>query len=446
MASTHVLRRTTATLAAAVVAAAAFAAVPVPARAAPIAPATRAAGPAARCPQLRLADRYAADVGERLERVIDRVGTCSGPVRGRPVAVFDWDNTMIKNDISDQTTFWMLRQGLIRQPVRKDWSTTSRWITPAAARTLRRTCGPLAAPGQRLPTGGRSLAAVACADEILSMRLDQTTTSGAEGFAGRYDHRRMNAGYAWMAQLMAGRTPAEVRRIAAGARRAALKASKGATWRVGSTRQIRWVRYYAPQRDLVRTLTRAGITPYVVSASPELWADVWAPGVGIPASRTIGIRSVVRDGRVTTGLAGCGGLADGNQGVMPYVEGKRCWVNQAILGISGPRAFRAAPARLRPVIAGGDAATDVVMVRDATRAHLVLNRNSAELMCRAFDTGRHGGDGRWLTTPMFIDPLPRMAGRYPCSTTGAERRDGSFGPVRRADGKPVPDQPDRVHG
>ncbi len=54
-------------------------------------------------------------------------------------------------------------------------------------------------------------------------------------------------------------------------------------------------------------------------------------------------------------------------------------------------------------------------------------------------------DGRWLVTPMFIQPLPRMSGRYPCSTEGAERSDGSFGPVRRPGGGAVPDQRDRVH-
>ena len=63
------------------------------------------------------------------------------------------------------------------------------------------------------------------------------------------------------------------------------------------------------------------------------------------------------------------------------------------------------------------------MVSDATLAHVVLNRTADEVMCRAYDDA----DGRWLVTPMFIEPLPRMPGRYPCSTEGAERSDGSFG-------------------
>ncbi len=386
-------------------------------------------------------ERWYGNVGERLQGVIDEAGSCEGPAGTSPVAVFDWDNTMIKNDISDQTTFWLLRESLLRQPPAKDWSTTSRWITPPAVRSLHRACARLAAPGERLPTGDRNPRAVRCADEILSMRLDQATTSGKAGFDGDYDHRQMNAGYAWMAQLMAGRTPAHVRQIAADARHAALRAPKGATWKVGSTTQIRWVRYYAPMRDLVHTLDEAGVTPWVVSASPQLWAEVWGPGAGIPSDHVVGIRSLREDGRVTTHLRGCGGHAAGTDRIMTYVQGKRCWINKAILGIRGPAALGPAPRAERPVLTAGDSSTDVVMVGDATLAHVVLNRNSSEIMCRAYDDA----DGRWLVTPMFIDPLPRRPGRYPCETDGAERRDGSFGPVRRPDGSVIPDQRDRVH-
>ena len=47
---------------------------------------------------------------------------------------------------------------------------------------------------------------------------------------------------------------------------------------------------------------------------------------------------------------------------------------------------------------------------------------------------------------MFIEPLPRKSGAYPCATEGYTRPDGSLGPVRRADGSVVPDQQDRIHG
>lgn len=122
----------------------------------------------------------------------------------------------------------------------------------------------------------------------------------------------------------------------------------------GAGRTPHQVRYYAEQRDLVATLEAAGITPWVVSASPPLWTEVWAPGIGVPRSRTIGIRTVLEDGRVTTGIEGCGGCADGRDRIMTYVEGKRCWVNQGVLGIGGRAALRIAPdARPLPLLHRG---------------------------------------------------------------------------------------------
>ncbi len=93
------------------------------------------------------------------------------------------------------------------------------------------------------------------------------------------------------------------------------------------------------------------------------------------------------------------------------------------------------------MIAGGDADTDVTFVGDATGAHLVVNRNKSELMCRAYDDA----DGRWVVTPMFIDPLPRRRDPYPCSTTAYTAPDGTAKPLLRRDGSPVPDQLDTVY-
>ncbi|MEO8851218.1 MAG: haloacid dehalogenase-like hydrolase, partial [Allobranchiibius sp.] len=111
-----------------------------------------------------------------------------------------------------------------------------------------------------------------------------------------------------------------------------------------------------------------------------------------------------------------------------------------ILGVKGARALRPMPASLRPVLAGGDATTDVSMVRDGVGVHVVLNRNKAELMCHAFDNA----DKRWAVNPMFIEPLPKMKGTYPCSTTAYTDFAGNPGPVKRTDGSVIPDQKDTV--
>ena len=99
------------------------------------------------CP--KLSQPWYGSNAQRIQTVIDARGTCSGLPGGRPLAVFDWDNTIIKNDISDQTFFWMLRHDKVRQPAGRDWTTTSTYMTRAGARALRRACGSLADPGSR---------------------------------------------------------------------------------------------------------------------------------------------------------------------------------------------------------------------------------------------------------------------------------------------------------
>src|SRR6476469_8400320 len=79
-------------------------------------------------PLLRLLDSriggWAGTNDARLNDMIKTVGVSGNqfnPAK-RPVAVFDWDNTVVKNDIGDATFFWLLKHDKILQPQNKDWS------------------------------------------------------------------------------------------------------------------------------------------------------------------------------------------------------------------------------------------------------------------------------------------------------------------------------------
>ncbi|MCS0601916.1 haloacid dehalogenase-like hydrolase [Streptomyces sp. LP11] len=382
------------------------------------------------CPQL--SGRWYGDNRARLQQVIDARGTCSGH-RGA-VAAFDWDNTLTKNDITDATLSWALRHDRLLSPAR--WKDTSAWLTGAADRALTAACG----TGAGVPL--RTSDNPDCTDEIVRIREDGTTMSGAPAFAGRWNHRRTVPQYAWVPQLFAGRTPAQLASYARAARTEALAAPVGATRVLGTHTVPAYVRYYDQQRDLVRTLHRAGFRVYVVSAGSEPVTEVWSRSLGIDAAHTLAIRSVLDTrGRITTRNTGCGDVPASEGAAIPYIDGKRCWINQEIYGVQGAAAWRKQPPARRPAIAGGDADTDVTFVGDATGAHLVLNRNKPELMCRAYDDA----DGRWLVNPMFIDPLPRRKQPYPCASTARTAPDGTPGPVRRPDGSVVPDQADTVY-
>ncbi|MFJ7209549.1 haloacid dehalogenase-like hydrolase [Streptomyces sp. NPDC098789] len=406
------------------------------------APAAQAARPGAHCTTPQVGAGWYGDNRARLQQLIDQYGRCAThrPGHDKPVAVFDWDNTVVKNDVGDATMFWLLRGGKIRQPARGDWSTTSRYLTPAATKALADACGALARPGAPLPTGNGTPEGTRCADEINAVYGTAATKAGAAAFAG-WDRRTIEPAYAWLPQLTQGYTAREVRSFAAAARTENLAAPVGATQRVGSSTVTGWVRYYDQQKDLIGGLRKAGFDVWISSASPQPVVEVWATGVGVAADHVIGIRNTTAyDGTNTPHLQGCGSVRDGADTMITYVDGKRCWINKEVFGVRGAAAEKVQPAGRRQVFAAGDSDTDVSFLRDATALRLVLNRNKNELMCRAYDNS----DGRWIVNPMFIEPKKQKAAPYPCATTGFTGHDGTPGPVLRGDASVVPDQTDSV--
>ena len=128
----------------------------------------------------------------------------------RPVAVFDWDNTMMRNDIGDATVYWTLLHDEIHQPTDRDWARTQPELTPEAITALHRACDSAAEPGAALPTSR----AQGCAAELLTIFEDGHTT-GVPSPAWRHETTlTSHAPYAWAASLLQGHTPDEVRAIA----------------------------------------------------------------------------------------------------------------------------------------------------------------------------------------------------------------------------------------
>ncbi|MEV7604372.1 haloacid dehalogenase-like hydrolase [Paenarthrobacter sp. NPDC089322] len=395
------------------------------------------AGTTAACRTLEAQLPWPEGVREQLQKTIDAHSSCTGTARGDkpPAAIFDWDNTVVKNDIGYGTNFWMLRNDKVLQPANKDWKSTSRYLTEAAAKALTTACGTETPAGQPLKTSSN----VDCADEILAI-LDEKTRSGEPAFEG-LNARRLNGAYAWGTALSAGYSEEQLGHFALAMKQENLSAAEGSTQTVGSQQVDGYIRIYPQIKDLIGTLQAHGIETWVVSASPEPVVKAWAGDVGIDAKHVVGVRSVYENGIQTTHLKGCGGVPDGEDSVMTYIEGKRCWANQEIFGVAGPSAFEQLPAERRQILAAGDSGTDVTFVADATEARLVVNRNNAEIMCRAYDNE----GGNWLITPMFIDPKPQRSEPYACATEAYTNPDNSKGPVKREDGSIIPDQMDRVH-
>ena len=381
------------------------------------------------------------EVRQKLDELMIKSGRHSPGYRREkpPVVTFDMDNTLIKNDLGDALVFWALRHDKVLQPPRKDWRLVNHYLTPEGIAALGAACSAAAEPGQPLPTSRSQI----CATEIATIYIHEKTTAGRPAF-GPCDHRRMEPAYAFGVQLLGGHKKDEVRSYAAAALDEALASPPGSTQAVGRVGGLlRWIRIYDQQRDLVGALRDNGFDVWIVSASPQAGAEIGGERLGINKDHVIGIRLLEREGRYTYDLTGCGDIPDGRNtgtanvgnGVINYIEGKRCWINKVIFGVPGVAASQRAsdPAR-RPVLAVGDADTDLAMLQDA-ELRLVIDRNQPELLCNALRNPR----GTWLIHPMFIEPLKPRVAPYPCATACRDR-DGVTAACRDEDGVPIPDQ------
>ncbi|MFD3746458.1 haloacid dehalogenase-like hydrolase [Nocardia sp. NPDC058633] len=386
------------------------------------------------CSTLDAGQIWYGDNKERIARFISETGRCGAAGSGAaPLALFDWDNTVVKNDVGVATFYWMLANDKVLQPVDRDWTTVGVHLTPEAAAALAAACGD-AAPNTALLTSTNT----ACADELVSVADNGETKAGRVAF-DEYDHRRTAPGYAFVVQLMRGYTEAQVTDFARSARRQNLAAAEGSKQTIGTTEVDGYVRYYSQIKDLAKVLQDNGFDVRIVSASAEPVVRVWAEELAVPGDKVMGVPLLADNGVYTGHLPGCGDT--GVDEVITYIDGKRCRINEEVFGITGAAAFQQAQADKRATFAAGDSDTDVVFVGDATGLRLVINRNKTELMCNAYGAD----DGKWVVNPMFIAPKSRKSEPYPCASTGFTTSDGTGEPLHRPDGTVVPDQQDRVY-
>lgn len=203
--------------------------------------------PASGCRQLDAFLKWHHGVREFLQSAIDANSRCTGTADGsaRKVAIFDWDNTVVKNDIGYATNYYMLQHSLVLQPANQDWHAASRYLTDAAANALSVACGKVVPAGKPLPTGSNAL----CANEILSL-LDGETTTGQPAFVGN-NVRRLAGPYAWSNALSAGYTAEELAGFADQAKKQNLAADVGATQQVGTQQVDGYIRVYPQMKDLI---------------------------------------------------------------------------------------------------------------------------------------------------------------------------------------------------
>ena len=353
----------------------------------------------------------------------------------KPVALWDWDNTISKNDFGDAITYYMVANNKVLQPPGQDWHATNPYLTDAAATALTAACGTTVAAGLPLPTTTNA----GCADEILRI-YDNTTTRGGLAAFNAANMRRNVPDYAWTPQLMAGYTHAELQQFTTAAITPMLAAAQGATQTIGTTVENGWLRIYDEQKDLIHAAQTRGYDVWIITASPQDVIGTAAQMVGVPFTRVVGIRSMTdASSKTTYRFEGCGPYPDNQADIIPHIQGKRCFINKVVFGDTTANAILRRPDGQRQVFASADTDADLEFLRDA-KYKLVINRNRSDVMCHAY---YNEGDS-WRVQPIFIGPKAQHA-PYPCSTTAFTTETGAALPTRDEAGNVIPDQVDSVH-
>jgi phosphoserine phosphatase len=371
----------------------------------------------------------------RLNHLMRSVGRLSGGFHRSPppVAVFDWDNTVMRNDVGDAMVYWMLRHDGVRQPPGRNWLRVNPNLTPAALAALNAGCDGAGKPGDALKTSNNT----ACADAILTVYGNQHPPGRSAAWFPP-DTPTMHHPYAFGAQLLRDLSVETIEGYARQALDDGLRAPIGATQEVGSRKDLpAWLRIYPQMADLISKLLGQGFDVWIVSASAQPLVEAAAARVGIAKDHVVGVRAGIGKGRWTASLEACGTLPAGD--VMTFDEGKRCWINKEVFHLPVAQQLQAAAqAQHRPAFVAGDSDTDAAMLRDARILKLVINRNKPVVMCLA----ERNFESRWLIQPMFLEPLPHRTEGYPCST----QKDARGNPILDEAGQPIVDQRDSFFG
>ncbi len=321
--------------------------------------------------------------------------------RHKPVAAFDWDNTMMKNDIGEATLLWMLSQGKLKRP--SNFAHMNPWLSADAIKELDKNCS---GTSSFLPTQDKP----ACADTVLNIYHYQKLEHGHDAWKASSNPDRIFPPYFFYAQLFAGYTPEELGEFTKKALEFNLGNSIGATQKVGTQNYTAYVRIYPQMKDLVSVLQENGFDVWIISASIQPSVEVVAAKVGIAKDHVIGVRQMInKQDQLTDSFEGCGPFHDGNKDIISNSLGKRCWLNKVVFKVTKPDDMLLLPAPI--TFAAGDSAGDLVFLKDARGARLVINKGNPELFCYA----HQNADKKWIINPMFIKPKPVSKSDYLCS-------------------------------
>ena len=318
------------------------------------------------------------------------------------IAVFDWDNTVIKNDIGEAVFYWVLMNNKLGRF--DSWSETSPLLTKEAIDDLKKNC--LRNDHQIIKSG----VLPNCLDSIMSIYHRGTVyKSTTSAWAKQFNPDFIEPSYSWIIGLLSGYKIEEIKSFTQKAIDENLSNPVGTQQKIGTDFYNHFIRYHSPMTSLMKKMNDKGVQVWIVSASLQYMVEVAAERIGIPAERVIGVRPVLDSQlQITSNFEACGPYRDGHHSLISYRQGKRCWINKVIFKMKNPADQINSPS---PIAFGaGDSDTDAFFLSDAKLLSLVINRNKTEILCKALADK----ENKWAIQPMFIDPLPLRSKPYYC--------------------------------
>ncbi|MBP7433923.1 haloacid dehalogenase-like hydrolase [bacterium] len=294
----------------------------------------------------------------------------------KPVAVFDWDNTVVFNDIGDYFFSWMLEHDLFKYP---DWKKASPYLTDEAVTIIKENC-----PDE---SGFIKGSDHKCFQILTDIYVKGTLPDGSAAFTG-FDPDLYQPAYAFLSHLLAGYSVKDLEILCEQAVKEAVQEEE--------------VLIYPEMQWLIDELFKTGFDVWIISASPQILVETFAKRAGIDPKNVVGVRNVTENGLLTYDLKGCGPFRDKDNRMMTYRIGKRCWMNELIFGITGTTALLPAEdLSKRPLFAAGDSDTDVHFMMDAKGLRLLINRNKPEITKMAVENI----DRLWIINEPFIKKM-----------------------------------------
>ncbi|NOZ00717.1 MAG: HAD-IB family phosphatase [Deltaproteobacteria bacterium] len=307
----------------------------------------------------RGADGWSEEVDRMVGSAIRQHEGHSANEKERPLAVFDFDNTMIDGDIS---------HSLLMYQADRVWY----GFDPAdpASRVFPEETAALFASLKKVSKGRQR--------ELIKARIRYKVL---QRYYGLWKDTGKEGGLAYLVQVLKGMTPDEVHRLTRESMDHAMGQSRclreyGPHGLKGEPVSVQeGIGLRSPIRAMIKRLKDAGFDVWVASASPRTVVQEAARAYGIPADKVIGNRSQEKAGRITGDLLT----------PVTYRKGKV----EAIKKFAGRR----------PVLAFGDAWTDWEMLKWAEHG-VLIERGKTDLDEAARKAGiliqpRFPGEPQW---------------------------------------------------